>query len=61
MKTKFETREPEPVFEEDIHGASALDYEQSRNSEDSGVGYELEKSETFSSAGSGVSVEEEEK
>jgi len=45
MKTKFETVEPEPVFEEEIHGASADDF----------VGYDLEQSST------GGSVEEEDK
>jgi len=44
MKTKFETVEPEPVFEEEVHGASAEDF----------VGYDLEMSST------GGSVEEEE-
>ncbi|KAG8631089.1 hypothetical protein KVT40_000229 [Elsinoe batatas] len=45
-RTKFETIEPEPVFEEDIHGPEADDLA-------------LEEQSTHSSAGSG-SVEEEE-
>jgi len=48
IKTKFETVEPEPVFEEELHGPLTDDYE----------GAELEKQSTLSSAGSG-SVEEE--
>ena len=45
IRDRFETVEPEPVFEEEIHGASADDF----------VGYDLEQSST------GGSVEEEDK
>lgn len=45
FKTKFETVEPEPVFEEEIHGAP--------------IGEELEKESTVSSANSAQSVDEE--
>jgi len=48
MKSKFETIEHEPVFEEEIHGAGA--YED---------GADLEKETTLSSAGTSGSVEEE--
>ncbi|KAF2178112.1 hypothetical protein K469DRAFT_643285 [Zopfia rhizophila CBS 207.26] len=44
FKTKFETVEPEPVFEEELHGP---------------VGAELDKESTASSANSAQSVEEE--
>ncbi|PSK34360.1 hypothetical protein B9Z65_8686 [Elsinoe australis] len=47
FKTKFEAIEPEPVFEEDIHGPEADDLA-------------LEEQSTHSSAGSGGSFEEEE-
>lgn len=51
-KTKFETIEAEPVFEEELHGPSAADFAND-NSED---GYELDKA---SSAGSGSIVGED--
>ncbi|KAI1091918.1 hypothetical protein F5B19DRAFT_456803 [Rostrohypoxylon terebratum] len=47
FKTKFEFNEPEPVFEESIHGPEA-DYENA-----------LEKSETSSSAGSSADEKEQ--
>lgn len=50
FKTKFETVETDPVFEEEFHGASAEDYV------DGGM---LQKEDTADSL-SGASVEEEE-
>ncbi|KAF2467018.1 uncharacterized protein BDR25DRAFT_72459 [Lindgomyces ingoldianus] len=44
FKTKFETVEPEPVFEEELHGP---------------MGAELDKESTVSSANSAQSLEEE--
>lgn len=53
LKTKFETIEAEPVFEEELHGAP-------QGSEDTGdASIDLEKESTHSSSGSG-SVDEEE-
>lgn len=52
LKTKFETIEAEPVFEEELHGAP-------QGSEDMGdVNIDLEKESTNSSSGAG-SVDEE--
>ena len=52
--TKFETHDPEPVFEEELHGPEAED-------EAEGVGHTLEKeSSTDSVSVSGASVEAEE-
>jgi len=45
FKTKFETVEPEPVFEEELHGV---------------MGAELEKQSTASTSGSSESVDDEE-
>lgn len=50
FKTKFETIEPEPVFEEELHGPRAEDYE---------GGADLEQESTLSSAGTSASVDEE--
>ena len=49
FKTKFETIDPEPVFEEDIHGPEADDMNE-----------EGEKAESADSSTSGGSVAEEE-
>ena len=66
MRTKFETVEHEPVFEEDIHGPLPQVDEHvvhqrvyHEGHDDDGAGYELEKEDTMSSTGSG-SVEDEE-
>ncbi|KAI9822744.1 MAG: hypothetical protein M1832_002977 [Thelocarpon impressellum] len=52
VTTKFETREPEPVFEEDVHGPGAM-------LDDDEAGAVLDKEESASSA-SGASIEIEE-
>jgi len=44
FKTKFEQIEPEPVFEEELHGP---------------LGDELDKASTADSSGSGASIEED--
>ncbi|KAF1981118.1 hypothetical protein K402DRAFT_398815, partial [Aulographum hederae CBS 113979] len=45
FKTKFETIEPEPVFEEEIHGPLSVSYEEDHNA--------LEKASTTSSDNNG--------
>jgi hypothetical protein len=50
FKTKFETIETDPVFEEEVHGPSEEDLRQA--AEDSS-GYDLEKESTTSSADHG--------
>lgn len=55
LKTKFETVEPEPVFEEEIHGPSAADF---GTPDMADSGYDLEKASTGSSSGMG-SIDEE--
>lgn len=49
FKTKFEVNEPEPVFEETIHGATASDYV-----DEEMEGHELEKHNTVDSSSSSV-------
>ncbi|KAF2461593.1 hypothetical protein BDY21DRAFT_332640 [Lineolata rhizophorae] len=51
FKTKFETVEPEPVFEEELHGPP-------REQQEAATEAELDKASTHSSSGNG-SVEEE--
>ncbi|KAF2231287.1 hypothetical protein EV356DRAFT_535707 [Viridothelium virens] len=48
FKTKFETIETDPVFEEEVHGPIEEDLR--HGSEDSASGYDLEKESTTSSA-----------
>jgi len=49
FKTKFEVNDPEPVFEETIHGATASDYV-----DEEMEGHELEKHNTVDSSSSSV-------
>lgn len=53
FKTKFETVETEPVFEEEIHGAT--------NDAAGGIGEELEKQSSASSSNKSVDEEERER
>lgn len=56
FKTKFETVEPEPVFEEELHGAPNPEHVVTQDEETSA---DLEKTSTGSTGSSG-SVDEEE-
>jgi len=49
FKTKFDVNEPEPVFEEDLHGATAPGYH-----DDEMKGHKLEKQTTVDSNSSSV-------
>ncbi len=54
FKTKFEASDPEPVFEEDLHGAAQSDAQ----AEETMIGRELDKESTSGSIGTDSSFEE---